>query len=79
MGEKTRYSEDELLEFKEIILQKLEKARNDYELLKELYRAKADEIEQIFSDGPSVDISVLADVLNKVAPNHSSKWRNITF
>lgn len=35
MGEKTRYSEEELMEFKQIILQKLEKASNDYELLKE--------------------------------------------
>ena len=35
MGEKTRYSDEELMEFKEIILQKLEKASKDYELLKE--------------------------------------------
>ena len=35
MGEKTRYSEEELMEFKQIILQKLEKSKNDYELLKE--------------------------------------------
>lgn len=34
MGEKTRYSDEELAEFKEIILQKLEKARRDYEILK---------------------------------------------
>ncbi len=34
MSEKTRYSEEELQEFKQIILQKLEKARKDYELLK---------------------------------------------
>jgi len=34
MAEKTRYSDEELVEFKEIILQKLEKARQDYELLK---------------------------------------------
>ena len=34
MAEKTRYTDDELVEFKEIILQKLEKARNDYEILK---------------------------------------------
>ncbi|HUW07880.1 MAG TPA: TraR/DksA C4-type zinc finger protein [Williamwhitmania sp.] len=32
--EKTRYSDEELAEFKEIILQKLEKARRDYETLK---------------------------------------------
>ena len=35
MGEKTRYSDEELMEFKEIILQKLEKASKDYKLLKE--------------------------------------------
>lgn len=34
MAEKTRYNDDELAEFKEIILQKLEKARADYETLK---------------------------------------------
>ncbi|HRW63736.1 MAG TPA: TraR/DksA C4-type zinc finger protein [Bacteroidales bacterium] len=34
MAEKTRYSDEELAEFKEIILQKLEKAKQDYELLK---------------------------------------------
>lgn len=31
---KNRYSDEELQEFKEIILEKLEKARRDYELLK---------------------------------------------
>lgn len=34
MAEKTRYSDDELQEFKEIILQKLEKAFQDYDLLR---------------------------------------------
>lgn len=34
MAEKTRYNDEELAEFKEIILQKLEKARSDYETLK---------------------------------------------
>jgi RNA polymerase-binding transcription factor DksA len=34
MAEKTRYSDAELAEFKEIILKKLEKAQKDYELLK---------------------------------------------
>lgn len=32
--EKTRYSDEELLEFKELILAKLEKARHDYDLLR---------------------------------------------
>lgn len=34
MVEKTRYSDEELQEFKELILKKLEKAQLDYELLK---------------------------------------------
>lgn len=34
MAEKTRYSDAELQEFKEIILEKLDKAYKDYELLK---------------------------------------------
>lgn len=33
MSEKKRYSEEELAEFKEIIIQKLERARKDYTLL----------------------------------------------
>jgi RNA polymerase-binding protein DksA len=32
MGEKNRYSDDELREFKEIILKKLEKAQEDYDM-----------------------------------------------
>lgn len=34
MAEKTRYSDEELQEFKLIILEKLEKAKRDYETLK---------------------------------------------
>ncbi|MEL0643243.1 DUF4835 family protein [Olleya sp. Ti.3.14] len=51
---------------------------NSY-LLRVFFDAKAEEIEQIFSEGPSVDIANLVDTLNKVAPMHSSKWRNIKF
>lgn len=35
MAEKTRYSDEELEEFRQIILTKLDKARKDYELLRE--------------------------------------------
>ena len=34
MAEKKRYTDEELAEFKDIILKKLEKARQDYEILK---------------------------------------------
>ncbi len=34
MAEKTRYSDEELEEFRQLILEKIEKAKADYELLK---------------------------------------------
>ncbi len=34
MGEKTRYSDEELMEFKELIVKKLEKAQADYAIYK---------------------------------------------
>ncbi len=34
MAEKTRYNDEELAEFKQLIIQKLDKAKEDYELLK---------------------------------------------
>ena len=36
MAEKTRYSDEELQEFKEIILKKLKKAKEDYELYRQV-------------------------------------------
>jgi DnaK suppressor protein len=38
--EKTRYSDEELLEFKQIILDKIEKAQSDLQLLTEAYTLK---------------------------------------
>ncbi|MDO6597183.1 DUF4835 family protein [Oceanihabitans sp. 2_MG-2023] len=51
---------------------------NSY-LSRTFFDAKADEIEQIFSGGPNVDVNKLLEILNRVAPMHSSKWRNISF
>lgn len=48
-------------------------------ILRVFFDAKADEIEQVFTDGPSVDITKLIDTLTKIAPMHASKWRNIDF
>lgn len=48
-------------------------------LLRTFFDAKADEIEQIFSDGPSVNIASVKETLQKVAPTYASKWRNIKF
>ena len=46
-------------------------------LLRTFFDAKADEIEQIFSDGPNVNIASVKEALQKIAPMHSSKWQNI--
>lgn len=48
-------------------------------LMRVFFDAKAEEIEDIYSDGPSVDIDDLVSILNKIAPTHASKWRNISF
>ena len=48
-------------------------------LLRTFFDAKADEIQQIFSDGPNVNIASLKETLQKVAPLHNNKWQNIKF
>lgn len=39
--------------------------------------AKADEIVQIFSDGPNMDTRNLLNTLNKISPTNAEKWANI--
>lgn len=48
-------------------------------LLRIFFDAKADEVAQIFSGGPSVDIKEVVDALTNMAPNHSEKWGNIRY
>lgn len=48
-------------------------------ILRTFFDSKADEIEQIFSDGPSVNISSVKETLQRIAPMYSSKWQNIKF
>ena len=40
MAEKTRYSDEELEEFRQIILKKLDKAKKDYEILKSSHNSR---------------------------------------
>lgn len=48
-------------------------------LLRTFFDSKADEISQIFSDGPNVNIANVKETLQKVAPMHNNKWQNIKF
>ena len=57
----------------------IHKTRPNSFLVRTFFDAKSDEIGQIFSDGPNVNVSNMVDLLNKVAPNQSSVWRNIKF
>lgn len=49
---------------------------NSY-LLRTFFDAKTDEIADIFSGGPTVEVNTLLDTLNRIAPTRSSSWRNI--
>ena len=60
-------------------LKELNTRRPNSFLLRTFFDAKSDEIEQIFSGGPSVNIAETKEILTKIAPMHSSKWRNINF
>lgn len=51
---------------------------NSY-LFRTFFDAKAEEIQDIFSGGPTVNITELVESLQRVAPTHSSKWRSIKF
>ncbi|WP_147677983.1 type IX secretion system protein PorD [Algibacter pacificus] len=48
-------------------------------LLRIFFDAKADEVQQIFSDGPNVNIADLKETLQRIAPMHNTKWSNIKF
>lgn len=46
-------------------------------LLRTFFDAKSDEIERIFSGGPTVDINTLVENLNRIAPTRRSNWSKI--
>lgn len=48
-------------------------------LLRVFFDAKGDEIADIFNGGPSVNVTSVLDILNRIAPTYASKWRNISF
>ena len=48
-------------------------------LVQTFFDAKSEEIQNIFSDGPKVDIVKLKETLNKVAPFYSGIWNDISY
>lgn len=60
-------------------LQKVHSRRPNSYLMRVFFDAKSDEIMDILSGGPSVNITEALDILNRIAPMHSQKWRTIQF
>ncbi|MDC6351740.1 DUF4835 family protein [Zeaxanthinibacter sp. PT1] len=48
-------------------------------LIQTFFDAKSEEIKNIFSDGPKVDIVQLKETLNRVAPFYSGTWNEINY
>lgn len=48
-------------------------------LVRTFFDAKADEVQEIFSGGPSVPIKNVVDALNQLAPTFSEKWSAIRY
>ncbi|UII79257.1 DUF4835 family protein [Flagellimonas sp. CMM7] len=61
------------------LFETLIKRRPNAFLIQTFFDAKSEEIRNIFSDGPKVDIVKLKETLNRVAPFYSSTWNEIKY
>lgn len=70
-------------EAKLVVLDAIMSLKNIYDnnmtsyILRIFMDAKADEIVQIFSDGPNMDVRDLVSTLNKISPTNATKWGEI--
>ncbi|GAB2776267.1 DUF4835 family protein [Salinimicrobium soli] len=60
-------------------LKRMNDRRPNSLLLRTFFDAKADEVAQVFSGGPSVQIKEVVEALNNLAPTFSEKWSNIRY
>lgn len=60
-----------------LLLNDLQERRPNSLVQRVFFDAKADEIADMFSGGPKVDVIELKEALQKLSPNQSSKWRRI--
>lgn len=61
------------------LFETLIKRRPNAFLIQTFFDAKSEEIRNIFSDGPKVDIVKLKETLNRVAPFYSNTWNEIKY
>jgi hypothetical protein len=62
-----------------IDLQNMHSRRPNSFLMRVFFDAKSDEVAQVFSGGPSVNMAKVVDVLNQIAPLYTAKWSTIKF
>jgi len=60
-------------------LKKMSESRPNSLLMRVFFDAKAQEIEQVFSGGPSVPVTELKDALNRIAPLYAENWSKLQF
>lgn len=60
-------------------LKKMSESRPNSLLMRVFFDAKAQEIEQVFSGGPSVPVTELKEALNRIAPLYAENWSKLQF
>lgn len=60
-------------------LEKMNRSRPNSFLMRVFLDAKADEIAQIFSGGPNVNVAEVLETLNRIGPTYTRQWRTIKF
>jgi len=60
-------------------LKKMSESRPNSLLMRVFFDAKAQEIEQVFSGGPSVPVTELREALNRIAPLYAENWSKLQF
>ena len=58
-------------------LEKLYNRRPNAMLLQLFFDAKAEEIVNVFSDGPEIDFEGTSEMLKKIAPFYLPQWKQI--
>ncbi len=78
MASDTKASKEAIVSvFSELL--KLHNSRPNSFLMRVFFDAKADEISDLLSGGPSIKIASAINTLNRIAPIHAQKWRKIRF